>query len=309
MKTDPSNCRGPLVYRLVHWVTAILFLPMPLSADDLQTVATRDIPAKTTISDASDIATAFSNASDGYSSDEVLINDKLRRQFLNALRPGDWSPIDERNVLLQLLRLRKAGKLTQRSTKRGPMPDSSLAPVAEIAARAVTDRHRVTIDTMMADPRLRSELQSEANKILVNADAYSIRKLVLQLRKKRALKPELVLRVADWNRKIETMSLDELRSRLDSKTVPAQPGVYLFRCPKGYLYIGEAKRLSDRLAQHLDESDRPSLATYLESASASSVSIELHVFPNDSPAAKVTVRRAYESELIRSRDPRFNTRP
>jgi hypothetical protein len=39
------------------------------------------------------------------------------------------------------------------------------------------------------------------------------------------------------------------------------------------------------------------------------VTIELHIFPKTSPARKLTVRRAYESELIRSREPKFNVRP
>jgi hypothetical protein len=63
------------------------------------------------------------------------------------------------------------------------------------------------------------------------------------------------------------------------------------------------------LKSHLDESDRKSLANYLREQGVESISIEIHSFPADSRMKDVTVRRAYESELIRSREPRFNVRP
>ena len=132
---------------------------------------------------------------------------------------------------------------------------------------------------------------------------------MLQLRKKRALKPELVLRVANWGREVRTVSLANLKSQLKSGEIPKQPGVYLFRSKDGYLYIGEAASLKDRLKQHVTDSDRPSLATYLAGDEGDKVTVEMHIFPSESPAKELTVRRAYESELIRSRNPKFNTRP
>ncbi len=217
-------------------------------------------------------------------------------------------PEQERAALLRLLQLRKAGKLSSRATQQGTPVDDSILPVAEIAARVVTDRHRITSDTMLADPNYRRELQQEAVVISPGIDAYSVRKAVLSLRKKRALRPELVLKVADWDRELQTHSLDALRAALREGRVPEQPGIYLFRSGEGYLYIGEASDLSLRLRQHTTASDRKSLAEFL-SDNQSDVSVELHIFPIDSPARKVTVRCAYESELIRSRQPRFNVRP
>lgn len=37
--------------------------------------------------------------------------------------------------------------------------------------------------------------------------------------------------------------------------------------------------------------------------------VEIHSFGRDSRMQEIRVRRAYESELIRSRQPRFNIRP
>jgi excinuclease UvrABC nuclease subunit len=85
--------------------------------------------------------------------------------------------------------------------------------------------------------------------------------------------------------------------------------VYLFRSASGYLYVGEAANLAARLQVHIEGSDQTSLAEYLANDDAEAISVELHIFPADSPASRVAVRRAYESELIRSRQPKFNIRP
>ncbi len=260
----------------------------------------------------SQIAAAFVKSSQGFSADEVIIRDDLREAFLAELAENGrevQSPSDERDYLLSLLRLRKTGKLTSRSTMRGESIDASVYPISEIAARVVMDRHRISTDAILADPVMRTELQQEAVKIAPHADAYTIRKAVLGLRKRRALKPELVLKVADWGRVIQTHSLSDLKSKLEQDAVSAGPGIYLFRVPSGYLYIGEAKNLAERLTTHLSESDRASLAAYLSGDKAEEVTVELHVFSTNSPAMKVTQRRAYESELIRSRQPKFNVRP
>ena len=255
------------------------------------------------------ILQAFAKTSRGFSSDELLLQDEIRDEFLAAVSDKELDTATERETLLRLLGLRKAGKLTVRATKRGKPVADGVAPVAEIACRVVTDRHRVTSDTMLADPPLRAELQKEAEKIAPGIDAYSVRKSVLQLRKKRALKPELVLQVARWDRQVRTYTLTKLRDALKADSIANQPGIYLFRNRDGYLYIGEAKRLADRLEQHLLGSHSRSLSEYLSGDDAENVTVELHIFAEDSPAKETLVRRAYESELIRSRKPSFNVRP
>ena len=138
-------------------------------------------------------------------------------------------------------------------------------------------------------------------------DPYLLRKASLTLRKSRRLQPELVLRVADWKKEI--IALAAAVAEKEPGKVPEQPGVYIFRDETGYLYIGESANLHDRIKQHLDRSDRQSLASYLETNGVKGVTLELHAFAADSPARLKPMRRAYESELIRSRKPRFNLAP
>lgn len=260
---------------------------------------------------------AYQVASGGYSVDEIMIDDSLRAHWFEAVDPQwmTWGDDWQTQSVLRLLSLRKAGKLPANTTKRGPAVKEELIPIAEIAARSVLDRHQVSSDELLSDPRLRTELQSFASNIAADADAYAIRKAVLRLRKTRKLRPELVLRVTDWDRTIETYTRKEIEDALEAKsgesalTISQKAGVYLFRDSTGYLYIGEAVNLHQRLTQHLHESDRLSLRSYLDSVSDGSVTVELHVFGPKSPANELAIRRAYESELIRSREPRFNLRP
>lgn len=165
--------------------------------------------------DADSVIRAFAASCDGYSSDELLVRDDLRAAFLRQLtHDTPLGPDAERDAFLKLLQLRKAGKLTVRATRRGQPVAPSVWPVAEIAARVVTDRHRISCDMMLADPRFRTEFLQEARKIAPKVTAPAIGKGVLALRKKRALRPELVLRVVSWEKVVETHTLAELRQRL-----------------------------------------------------------------------------------------------
>jgi hypothetical protein len=258
------------------------------------------------------IVSAYQSASGGFSTDEIIIQDDLRTSWLAAV-DSDWAARGEdwqTQTLLRLLSLRKAGKLPAITNKRGPSIDESINPVAEIAARGVLDEHNVSSDELLCDPRLREQLQAGAASIVPEVDPYAIRKAVLRLRKTRKLRPELTLRVADWHRSIETFSREELEAALKQPDrISRRAGVYLFRDATGYLYIGEAINLHQRLTQHLQGSDRLSLRSYLDSVAAGNVTIELHSFGPESPANQLAIRRAYESELIRSREPRLNVRP
>ncbi|MEM7785952.1 MAG: GIY-YIG nuclease family protein, partial [Planctomycetota bacterium] len=138
-------------------------------------------------------------------------------------------------------------------------------------------------------------------------DLYRVRKAAFRLRKTRKLRPELIARIADWGKKIEVFSKQQLLDNPNS--LSTNPGIYLFSDSTGYLYIGQAQNLRKRLSQHLDQSHNDSLANYLGLEDSDSVRIEVHSFDADSRAKEVMIRRALESELIASRKPRFNIQP
>lgn len=252
------------------------------------------------------VRVAFAATANGYSSDEVLLSESRCENFVAAVQQRcPQATFDE--ACAALLRLRKAGDLPAQTTRRGPPLDTQVKPIAEIAARQLIDQHETTTDQILCSARLRTQLQEAAERIAPGVDRYQVRKAMIALRKQRRLRPELVLRVANWERDVQVFTPESARK--DWNQIPATPGVYLFRDATGYLYIGEAVDLRQRLQEHLQGSDRIALAAYLQQHAEDDLTIELHAFPPDSPAKKVTIRRAYESELIRSREPRLNVRP
>ena len=266
------------------------------------------------------IMEAFKEKHDGWSSDEVVLQDRLNRGFLAACQEklAKTGVVDASPAALnwRLLALRKAGKLkvkaTKRTSNRMKSTDDSMvqdvaeiAALAEIAMRSMQDKSKLSSDRIMTDPELRSQFDAIVVKLNPKADLYLTRKAAFQLRKTRRLRPELISRLADWGRKVQIHVIDDLRKSVEA--VKAHPGVYIFRDQTGYLYIGQTENLRKRMAEHLAESHNVSLARYLKSARGATV--ELHSFDPKSRAKEVRVRRAYESELIRSRNPRFNVLP
>ena len=249
---------------------------------------------------------AFLAVHDGWSSDEVLLQDELNKKFIAHCRRELPNETDEA-LNWTLLNLRKAGKLKIEITKRRRDKHDQYQHLAEIAARTLQDKHQVSTDRVMCNAELRGEFDEQVRLLSKDADPYLMRKAAFGLRKNRRLKPELVLRIADWGREIVVHKADELAD--DTSVIPEMPGIYIFRDITGYLYVGESLNLRERLKKHLEDSDRKSLANYLRASGTRDISIEIHVFPKDSRAKEVSVRRAYESALIASRKPRFNLRP
>jgi predicted GIY-YIG superfamily endonuclease len=266
-----------------------------------------DLDAKTR-REVKDVARlAYLEVYDGWSTDEVLLQTKLNDQFLAECHHR-MPAIPSFDFNWTLLNLRKSGELRDISaTKRRRDDSDAYLHAAEIAARFLEDRYSVNTDRVLCDPKLRAEYDKEAAKVAPKVEPYLLRKASLTLRKSRRLQPELVLRVADWKKEIIAMPAADAEQKPDK--VPEQPGVYIFRDETGYLYIGESSNLYDRVKKHLDRSDRQSLANYLETNGVKGVTLELHAFAADSPARLKPMRRAYESELIRSRKPRFNLAP
>ncbi len=252
------------------------------------------------------IKESFAQTHEGWSSDEVVLRDDLNKAFvtrcLEALPDSNPAELNWR-----LLNMRKAGLLKVPTTRSNRKSVTRWKPIAEIVARVMIDKHKVSIDKIMTTPKLKKEFDSAVLEIDADADLYGARKAAFGLRKQRRLKPELIARIADWGREISTLPLKSVRANGD--LVPELPGIYIFRDETGYLYIGQSENLRSRLKEHLDQSSNFSLAKYLADQQHDNVTIELHAFAGDSRAKETMIRRAYESELIDSRKPKFNIQP
>lgn len=249
---------------------------------------------------------SFQSIHDGWSSDEVILNDDLNQAFVDQCQKR-LPQVNASTLNWRLINLRKAGKLKVRATKSNRTSVVDVAHIAEIAARTLHDRYSVSTDQIMTQTQRRAEFNQIAKSIAPDVDLYRVRKSAFQLRKARKLRPELITRIADWGRVVESFSVDQLRQNPD--LVPRRPGIYIFRDATGYLYIGQTEDLHERLKTHLEHSHNESLSAYLAGQTNRKVMVEVHSFDAESRAKETRVRRAYESELIASRKPRFNIQP
>jgi predicted GIY-YIG superfamily endonuclease len=250
------------------------------------------------------VRTAFFETHHGHSPDDVVIDDNLNSAFIAACL-GQLPAAEPGELNWTLLNLRKQPPgLGNVTTVKRRDDHRDYVHAAEIAARHMEDKYRLTIDRALCDPAMRREFDGIARSISPDVETYLLRKAALKLRKTRQLKPELIKRLTDWGKKVTRYKVAELLK--DLNLMPRLPGVYVFLDRSGYLYIGEAGNLRGRIEKHLDHSDRKAVARYLWDNGVDELEVEMHAFEKDSDGNKATCRKAYEAELIRSRAPRFN---
>ena len=266
------------------------------------------------------VRAAFAATHAGLSTDALLADDARLEAFDRHVQAATRLAAPDRAwdhhadtfaARWMLLRLRKSGQLDVPTTARVAVDSNdAYATAAEIAARLTLDRFGGSLDAAMCDPPRRAHFDAEAARLTTDLEGLTptlLRSAALGLRKARQLRPELTVRIADWGRTLTTHAASDLRDHPGH--IPRVPGVYLFRNAEGYLYIGEAKNLRSRLAQHLGGEGQPALSTYLGEADLDTLTVELHAFDPESNGRLTAHRRAYESELINTRQPRFNVRP
>jgi site-specific DNA-methyltransferase (adenine-specific) len=127
---------------------------------------------------------------------------------------------------------------------------------------------------------------------------FQYRWAALSLRKRKALRPELLGRVVAPET-VVTLRAEEVKP----EELPVRSGLYLFIEPGRVLYVGECQSLRKRIGKHLDHSDNKGLAQWLWQHGITDLHVEYHVLPAD---VSTRVRKAMEAELIRSRRPLFN---
>ena len=279
--------------------------------DETDAIRLPQLSQDTTVQIHDAVIHGFRESHGGWSSDEVLIRSDLNAKFLAASRRYLPASVEVSDAQLNwtMLNLRKAKKLPGAVTRRGHSRHDGYRHAAEIAARSIEDKYQQNIDRVFCVSDARAEFDRLARQLApTGTSADALRRSALALRKSSRLRPELAVRVADWGRNITKTPLAKIQENVE--VVSAGPGIYIFYDSSGYLYIGESQNVRERLSQHVQQSDRNSLASYLsrQGADLKNVTVEVHSFDAKSPARKSAMRRAYESELIRSRHPRFNVR-
>jgi hypothetical protein len=246
----------------------------------------------------SKLIAAFDAVCQGFSPDRVVADPALNAEFVaEAGRLG----LTESAAALSrnLLNLRKQGDLPGRKSKRTSFPDEGdYRFAAEMAISFLERRDGVSLDAIICDPALAAEFDSMAATLAPGYSPLQYRWAALNLRKMNQLKPELLARVAP------PISLESFQIKdIDVQCVPSQQGLYMFFTSAQVLYVGEAENLHKRLKKHLEHSDNKGLARWMWEYGTDDLRVEIQLLAKETTTM---VRRALETELIRSRSPLFN---
>ena len=243
------------------------------------------------------IAEAFHEVRNNYSTDRVLADPDLNAAYISACRDRGITD-SPKDLNRRLINSRKAGKLGKLNSKRTQFDDSEYRFAAEIAVRHLERRDQITLDDILVDPDLAKEFDEICEDIAPSFSSLRYRWSALSLRKSRKLTPEIISHAIP--------SCDVLLFNIDSleiDNIPTQSGIYCFFSDKETLYVGEASSLRARLKKHLDHSDNKLLARWIWEHGVEGLAIELHVFGEE---VTTKIRKALETEMIRSRKPTFN---
>ncbi|MCH8878759.1 MAG: site-specific DNA-methyltransferase [Planctomycetes bacterium] len=187
------------------------------------------------------IAEAFRTAHEGYSADRVLADPALNERFLDGCHllgiPGeakDWNRF--------LLGVRKRGRLGAiDTTRRTVVLRSQMEPygfASEIACRRIKDENSCTLDDILCDPRLASQLDKLAKKIAPGFQSFDYRWAALGIRKDARKRKGLLAQLnTSWARR--TFRLLEMRGLANT------PAHYLISTGERAFFVGYAASLCD----------------------------------------------------------------
>lgn len=247
------------------------------------------------------ILEAFIEIRKGWSADRVIADPILNAIFIQACCARNIS-VSAEDLNLTLMNARKGGQLSgcSRSKKTSFSDEDDYAFAAEIAIRFLERRDGTNLDRVICSPEKASEFDDLAGRLAPGYTSLQYRWAALNLRKRKALKPEQMSHVVAS----EKVKIDRVED-LVIKNITVNQGLYVFTDSnsKNTLYVGEASNLRKRLGKHLEHSDNKGLAHWIWEHGTDGIWVELHELPIST--SKKT-RRALEYELIQSRMPEFN---
>ena len=245
---------------------------------------------------------AFEEVREGRSPEYVICDIALNEKFLTAARRlGVQGSDAEINTIL--INLRKQSKLkdcpTTHRKKRDPQRGSYLGAVLN-AMRLVERQFGKNVDDVICDPDTRAQFDAMIQFLSPGTSAFEAQYTALSLRKSRQLRPEpvgQVIRAVTSN----ILSLSDLEDRLAE--LPDNPGVYIFFDADKTLYAGKADRLRARIRDHISTWTFRELIRQMREERRQPAFVVYHELPVTISARDLA---AYETELIRSRNPEHN---
>jgi len=245
---------------------------------------------------------AFLEVREGRSPEYVICDSGLNEAFLEAARRLG-SQGNDADINSTLLNIRKQGGLSDCPTTRRKKPDPNLKHYQNAVlntARLLEKQFDKNVDDIICDPDAQAQFDALIQFFCPGTPAFEAKYAALSLRKRNQLKPEPVGQII---RAIgsEALELVGLEGRLGE--LPDGPGVYLFFDEETTLYTGKADNLKKRIKDHISTWTYRDLVRQITDNRRPRVFVLYHALPVTITARELS---AYETELIRSRDPEHN---
>ncbi len=247
---------------------------------------------------------AFLEVRRGFSTDRVVADPDLNRQFLNRCRElgGKGTDFD---LNWELYNARKNGHLTNLPTKTktfkiknaDEFEYASEIAVAYMKHREKVDWNReVSLDRIICDPDLATEFDRIADRLAPGFTPLEYRWIALGIRKAgRLVKTAAQLELPDF----DTLGLARsIRLRL----VPEEPGLYVFESQDRVAYVAQTENLRHRIEKHLEYSNDRGLPAWLYGDRSPRLNLRIACLPG----LGVTTRRALELKAVEALTPVWN---
>jgi hypothetical protein len=248
------------------------------------------------------VKTAFQQVRDGRSPEYVICDATLNESFLAAARRLGVQSSDAK-INTTLINLRKQSKLKDCPTKHRKKPDPNRRRYLNAvlnAIRLVERQFGKNVDDVICDPDTLAQFDAMIQFLSPGTSAFESQYAALSLRKSNQLKPEPVGQVI---RAVgsKMLSLSDLEDRIAE--MPEKTGVYIFFDSDTTLYAGKADNLRKRIATHISTWSFCELIRQMRKGQRPQAFVVFHELPVTISARELA---AYETELIRSRDPEHN---
>lgn len=256
------------------------------------------------VPDMARIAQAYLEVRDGYSTDRVVADPDLNRLFLRRCRELGLSGTDF-DLNWRLFNGRKNKWLVDlpKTKNYTPSRKDEFEFSSEIAIRYVQERVRasegrdVSLDKIICDPDLALEFDRIASQLAPGFSPLDYRWIAFGVRKAAG-------RYASKAKEATVPRFDDFVSTLSVKasTIPADQGLYWFRCEGDSLFIGETDNLRRRIERHFDSGGDQGLPDWLYDRASRVISLCVVPMPSVSP----TERKIIELGAVNSHRPLFN---
>jgi GIY-YIG catalytic domain len=270
---------------------------------DIEVGTDRELPetGNTAMSDFR-VKETFKQTRQGKSPEYIICDSTLNEKFLAAARQLGVVGSDA-IINRELLNLRKENRLKDCPTTSRKRPDPNRRDYLNRvlnAVRMTEKQFRSNVDDIICNPEHRAQFDALVQFMCPGIALFEAQYAALSLRKSNQLKSEPVGQVI---RAVgsKILKLSDVENRFDE--LPIKPGIYIFFDESVTLYVGKAKSLRERIAEHISSWAYRELIRRMRSQRNFAAFLAYHELPVTISARELA---AYEIELIRSRNPEHN---